>query len=70
MIKHGPCDMTLINKIYPEYTICEILRRIYRMTEDPAAQMLIRTAVTMAKAMSNKLDKLNSEWQKDFWDRA
>lgn len=69
MIKHGPCDMSLINKTWPEWTICEVLRKLYRMTDDPEAQILIRIAVTMAKAMSSRLQFYKNDWQDGFWEQ-
>lgn len=69
-IKHGPCDMSLIEKTWPEWTICEVLRNVYRKTEDPEAQILIRIAVTMAKAMSARLRFYKADWCEGFWDKT
>ena len=68
MIKHGPCDMSLIDKTWPEWTICEVLRNIYRRTEDPETQILIRIAITMGKAMDSRLRFYRENWQDGFWD--
>lgn len=68
MIKHKPCDMALIEKTYPEWTICEMLRSIYRRTDDPETQVMIRIAVSMAKAMDSRLTFYSKTWQEGFWD--
>jgi hypothetical protein len=67
-MKHEPCAIYLMEKHYPEYTICEVLRKIYRATDNPHIEVLCRIAVTMAKKMSSKLDNYKAEWAEDFWD--
>jgi hypothetical protein len=69
MIKHKPCDMSLIEKEYPECTICQVLRTIYRRTTYPETQLMVRTAVSMAKAMSSRLTFYHEQWEIGFWDK-
>jgi hypothetical protein len=70
MTKHEPCPPYLMEKHYPEYTICEVLRKIYRATANPHIEILCRIAVTMAKKMDKKLQDYNKDWCDDFWDKS
>jgi hypothetical protein len=37
------------------HTVCQTIREIYRMTEDPEIKMKCRLAMAMTKAMHEKL---------------
>jgi len=68
-MKYNPCDMGLINKSFPEYTVTEVLREIYRKADTDEIRTLCRIAVTMVKAMSSKLTKLDPSWSDNFWEK-
>jgi hypothetical protein len=57
MREHKPCDIALIEKDYPEFTVCQVFRTIYRKTEDEETKTLCGVGVSMAKAMSQALEK-------------
>ena len=38
-----------------KYTVCEVLRQIYKKTDDPEIKMLARIGSTMAKSMAARL---------------
>ena len=48
------------------YTLCEVLREIYRSTNDPAIKLKCRMAITMAKLMANRI----SVYEGDRWGKA
>lgn len=59
-----PCSMKIIRSIASRHTICEELRVAFANIEGgklKAAKRNIRVAVTMAKAMSRKLEQYNSQ---------
>jgi hypothetical protein len=68
MRKHKPCNENYMDKTFPSYTICQQLRELYHMTQNPEIKMGLRVAVSMAKAMQKKLQLYDKQWQKDFWD--
>lgn len=52
-----------------QYTICELLRQTYWLTEDPEIRLNLRIAVNMAKSMVQKLREYKADWDKQgFWD--
>ncbi len=61
----GPDKM---DKIYPENTICQIIRTIYQKTEDEEIKILCRIAVVMAKKMDVRLRRYKFNYDEDnFW---
>jgi hypothetical protein len=66
--KHKPVSRETMNWISPKYSICQTLREIYHKTEDDEIKYKCRIAVSMAKAMSKKLNELNPNWKSAFWD--
>lgn len=59
-----PCDMKIIRSVSSRYTICEELRVAFANIEEGKlgeAKRNIRIAVTMAKAMSRKLEQYSSQ---------
>lgn len=59
-----PCSMKIIRSVASRYTICEELRVAFKNIEQgklKAAKKNVRIAVTMAKAMSRKLEQYNSQ---------
>jgi len=63
-------DEELMDKNFPDYTICQVLREIYHATEDEDIQVYCRLGVTMGKVMDAKLRKYKEEWSSDFWDKT
>ena len=43
------------DRYHGHYTICQYLRDIYHMTEDPEIKMKCRVGMAMTKAMNQKL---------------
>jgi len=68
MRKHEPVHPNVMKKQFGENTICQTLRDIYNMTDDPDIQFRLRVAVSMAKAMTKKLREYKADWSKGFWD--
>lgn len=56
-----------MTKIYPQNTICQILRTLYMKTEDEEIKVLCRIATLMAKKMEGKLRMYNKTWDKGWW---
>jgi len=56
-----------MDKVWPENTICQILRTIYIKTEDEEIKTLCRIAVVMAKKMDHKLREYSNSWDDGFW---
>lgn len=59
-----PCSIEIIRRVASRYTICEELRMAYENIEYgkfEKAKINIRVAVTMAKAMSKKLEQYSTE---------
>jgi len=67
--KHEPVPREKMEKASPQYTICEVLREIYRLTDDEDIRYRCRVATAMAKAMNRRLCELNSEWSDNFFER-
>lgn len=67
-MKHEPCDIRLMDKEWPEVTICEMLRQIFRATENEEIRLKARIAVTMAKKMDSKLREYKKTWDRRFWE--
>lgn len=57
-----------MERVYPEFTICQRLRDLYHMTDDPEIKLGLRVCVNMAKAMNRKLQEYKADWDKGFWD--
>ena len=70
MRKHEPATENYMKKTFPVHTICQKLRELYHMTNDPEIKMGLRVAVSMSKAMQRKLKEYNTNWQKGFWDES
>jgi hypothetical protein len=68
MKRNEPCPEEEMKKKVRVNTICSILRRIYRKTNDEEIKLMARVATTMAKKMGRKLSKYKKRWDKDFWD--
>lgn len=68
-MKHEPCKLSLVYKKWPEYTICEVLRQIFRSTENDDIRIKARIAITMAKKMDRKLRKYKKNWDEGFWEQ-
>ena len=60
--KHEPISESEMNAASPRNSICETLRGIYHSTEDPDIRLKCREAVSMAKAMSAKLEEKKPNW--------
>lgn len=60
---YEPCPLEWMNHSNPRFTICEVLRSIYRETDDDNIKTLSRVAMNMAKRMNNKLMEYNATWQ-------
>lgn len=58
-----------MEKENPRYTICEILRDIYKATDDKKIKLKARIAMLMAKKMNDRLisykDKMQEEWNEN-----
>jgi transcriptional regulatory protein LevR len=56
------------NKVGTQRTICEVLREINDITDDPKIIIKLEEATHMAKRMSNKLTEYNSLWKQGFFE--
>lgn len=69
--KHEPINEGFMYRQNGIYTICEVLRQAYWMTEDPEIRIKLRIAVNMAKSMVQKLRAYKADWDKDgFWENT
>lgn len=57
-----------MNWISPQDTICETIRAIYNLSDNPKARLKCREAIAMAKAMSAKLTEYNRTWRNGFFE--
>lgn len=66
---YDPCPIEWMEKENPRYTICEILRDIYKATDDKKIKLKARIAMLMAKKMNDRLisykDKMQEEWNEN-----
>lgn len=65
--KYDPCPVEWMNAKNPRFTLCEVIREIYHITDDAKIKMLCRIATNMAKSMNHKLMEYNTKWQEQ-WD--
>lgn len=65
--EHRPVPEFIMYEVYPEYTVCQVLRDTYQMTEDPTIKMNLRVAVGMVKAMDKKLREYKKDWDDGWW---
>lgn len=65
--KWSPHPVQSMDKVYPDYTICETIRRIYNRTDDEQIRYLCRIATTMAKHMMDKLVEYNKNSHAEIW---
>lgn len=67
----GPVDPypeKSMEKTFPLYTVCEVLRQIYHEAEgNDSIRLKCRIAVTMAKAMDTKLREYNEKFVNDYY---
>lgn len=70
MKKHKPIEEYQMEKSFPDCTICETVRQIYKLTDDMKIRLLCRLAVAMGKAMDAKLRSYKEDWGKEFWDKT
>lgn len=49
------------------YTVCQIIREIYRDTPDPVIKMKCRMAIRMTKTMVDKICEHEPDWGKFRW---
>jgi len=52
----------------PQYTICQVLREVYRGIDDKGLRLKLRVAVSMAKSMSRKMQEHDPKYTRDFYD--
>jgi hypothetical protein len=50
------------------FSVCQKLRDIYHMTEDPEIKMTCRVAMAMTKKMHDKLKYYRDKYQEDYRD--
>ena len=65
--KHEPVSERMMLRQWRECSICQLLRKIYHLTDDPEIKLELRVAVAMAKSMDKKLRSYNGGWDKKFW---
>ena len=65
---HEPCPEEDMRQKVRVNTICSVLRKIYRRTDDEEIRVMARVATTMAKKMSNKLEQYKRNWDIGFWE--
>lgn len=69
----GPVDPypeKSMEKTFPVYTVCEVLRQIYKEAEgNESIRLKCRIAVTMAKHMDAKLREYNDSFVNDYYSK-
>lgn len=63
---YEPCPLEWMKHNNPRFTICEVLRAIYKETNDDSIKLLARVGMNMAKRMNNKLMEYNAKWQEMY----
>lgn len=56
-----------MDKEYPWYTVCEVIRQIYKKSDDPKIKLKCRIAISMTKAMDAKLLEYNARYGDNLW---
>lgn len=56
-----------MNWISRRWTLCQILRELYHVTDDPELKLKIRIASTMAKAMATAISEHEPNWGRGRW---
>lgn len=57
-----------MEKTFPCYTVCEVLRQIYQESDgNESIRLKCRIAVTMAKHMDAKLREYNDKFVNDYY---
>jgi hypothetical protein len=64
---HEPCSEEHMGLVWPEFTICQLMRNIYHLTDDEEIRLLCRIGQTMAKKMDAKLRQYKADWAEGFW---
>lgn len=49
------------------YTLCQVLREIYQLTDDPEIKLKCRIASRMGKIMAAKISKYELGWEETTW---
>lgn len=63
-----PYPEASMEKTFPTYTVCEVLRQIYKEAEgNESIRLKCRVAVTMAKHMDAKLREYNDRFVNDYY---
>lgn len=60
----------MVSQTEPEegcYTLCQIIREVYKDTDDPVIKLKCRIGLRLAKDMSRKLINLDPNYQEGFW---
>ncbi|HAX95794.1 MAG TPA: hypothetical protein DCY35_04630 [Prolixibacteraceae bacterium] len=66
--QYEPCPMHWMEMENPRFTICEVLREIYKESSEDHVKFKARIAMTMAKSMNTKLMEYNKDWNPGIWD--
>lgn len=67
---HEPCPEEEMRRKVRVNTICSVLRKIYRKTDDEEIKLWARIGTTMAKKMAYKLETYKHNWDIGFWDEG
>ncbi|MCK9463331.1 MAG: hypothetical protein M0R80_27235 [Proteobacteria bacterium] len=67
MREYEPCDMKWLRHKNPLNTICNDLREIYYRSKDESVKLLVRIAISKAKAMDKKLKEYSRKAAKGLW---
>ena len=61
LIEPVPLSEMGVHRWDGHHTVCQTIREIYRMTEDPEIKMKCRLAMAMTKAMHEAIKRLKQE---------
>lgn len=50
-----------------QYSLCQMLREIYQLTDDPEIKLKCRIASRMGKIMAAKISKYELGWEETTW---
>lgn len=62
-----PYPESRMGMAFPRYTVCEVIRQIYKKSDDPEIKLKCRIAISMTKAMDEKLREYSALYGNSFW---
>jgi hypothetical protein len=68
-MKNQPCPEEWMLVESETYTFCEVLREIYKMTDDEEIRIKLRIAVSMVKELAYRLRRHEPKYLETLYDK-